>query len=207
MLEMLTRSLRRIAGWVGISVVAIGAFVGLAVAASSGAVAQIAYKPIYAGNADYDSGAYPSKPYYPQKKTYTSGTTSAKKRPSAGVKVAALGPSTYDYKPSKPSITGGSVKWVASAGCLDGSLKSVIYQVASSFGPVTVSSTCRSRSRNARVGGAPRSKHLSGDAADFRVHANVSATYAFLKSSGSVGGLKHYGGGLFHIDNGARRSW
>jgi hypothetical protein len=28
-----------------------------------------------------------------------------------------------------------------------------------------------------------------------------------LRSNGSVGGLKHYGGGLFHIDNGARRSW
>ncbi|MEQ1713312.1 MAG: D-Ala-D-Ala carboxypeptidase family metallohydrolase, partial [Hyphomicrobium sp.] len=100
-----------------------------------------------------------------------------------------------------------SVNWVANSGCLDGSLKGVIYQVAANYGPVTVSSTCRSKSRNANVGGAPRSKHLSGDAADFRVHSNVSATYAYLKSSGSVGGLKHYGGGLFHIDNGDRRSW
>jgi hypothetical protein len=30
---------------------------------------------------------------------------------------------------------------------------------------------------------------------------------AYLRSSGMVGGLKHYGGGLFHIDTGARRSW
>ena len=57
------------------------------------------------------------------------------------------------------------------------------------------------------VGGARKSKHLSGDAVDFRVHGNVRAVYAYLRSSGSVGGLKHYGGGLFHIDNGERRSW
>jgi hypothetical protein len=30
---------------------------------------------------------------------------------------------------------------------------------------------------------------------------------AFLRSHGSVGGLKHYGGGLFHIDSGPRRGW
>lgn len=188
-----------------VPVMAALAFVGVCGAGVTDAAAQSVYKPIYAGNADYDSGAYPAKPYYPQKKTYSS--SGKRKSPAGGVRVAALGPSYYDPKPSKPSITGGSVRWVASSGCLDGSLAAVIYQVAANFGPVTVSSTCRSRSRNAAVGGARRSKHLSGDAADFRVHGNVSATYAFLRSSGSVGGLKHYGGGLFHIDNGPRRSW
>ena len=68
-----------------------------------------------------------------------------------------------------------------------------------------VNSTCRSHGHNARVGGAPKSYHLSGDAADFRVFGNVSATYSFLQSR--VGGLKHYGGGLFHIDTGPRRSF
>ena len=183
----------------------IGAVVAMTVLLPAGAEAQVVWKPTYGGNTDYDSGSASAKPVYPQqKKTYASG---GKKSSSGGVKVAALGKDTYDYKPKKPSITGGSVNWVASSGCLDGSLKSVIYQVASNYGPVTVSSTCRSKSRNAAVGGAPRSKHLSGDAADFRVHGNVGATYAFLKSNGSVGGLKHYGGGLFHIDNGERRSW
>lgn len=110
------------------------------------------------------------------------------------------------YAPSR-SLTGGGVRWVASAGCLAGSLKSVVYQVASKFGPVTVNSTCRSKARNRAVGGAGKSKHLSGQAVDFRVAANVSAVYAYLKSTGSVGGLKHYGGGLFHIDTGPRRSW
>ena len=99
------------------------------------------------------------------------------------------------------------MRWVASSGCVDGSLKSVIYQVASNFGPVTVSSTCRSKGRNRAVGGAKRSKHLTGDAIDFRVHGNNRGVYAFLRSNGTVGGLKHYGGGLYHIDNGDRRTW
>jgi hypothetical protein len=123
---------------------------------------------------------------------------------------------TTAYSPSvsrparQPSITsgsGGSVRWVASAGCLDGSLRSVVTSLAASYGPLTVSSTCRSGGHNRRVGGAPRSLHLTGNAVDFRIHQNVSAAYAWLRSSGSVGGLKHYGGGLFHIDTGARRSW
>lgn len=130
-----------------------------------------------------------------------------KKYKKKAYKVAALGGGDYgNYQPKK-SLSGGGVRWVASSGCLDGALKSVIYQVASNFGPVTVSSTCRSKGHNRSVGGAPKSKHLSGDAADFRVHGNVRGVYAFLRSSGSVGGLKHYGGGLFHIDNGDRRSW
>jgi uncharacterized protein YcbK (DUF882 family) len=83
----------------------------------------------------------------------------------------------------------------------------VVASVAASFGPVTVNSTCRSRRHNARVGGARRSHHLTGNAVDFRVSGNWRGVWAFLRSSGLVGGLKHYGRGLFHIDTGARRSW
>jgi hypothetical protein len=104
------------------------------------------------------------------------------------------------------SLSGGGVTWLASSGCLNASLRSVIASVASNFGPVTVNSTCRSHAHNRRVGGAPRSMHLTGDAADFRVRgASPGAVYAFLR--GRVGGIKHYGGGLFHIDTGARRTW
>ncbi|MEQ1715398.1 MAG: D-Ala-D-Ala carboxypeptidase family metallohydrolase [Hyphomicrobium sp.] len=132
--------------------------------------------------------------------------TEPKKQKKKGVKVAALDGGYYGGE-SKKSLSGGSVRWAASSGCLDGGIKAVIYQVAANFGPVTVNSTCRNKGHNRSVGGAPKSKHLSGDAADFRVHGNVRGVYAYLKSSGSVGGLKHYGGGLFHIDNGDRRSW
>ena len=108
---------------------------------------------------------------------------------------------------STASKGGGNVKWVASRSCLNARLRSIVYQVASRYGSVTVSSTCRSKSRNRRVGGAKRSKHLSGNAVDFRVHGRYKAAYAFLKSHSGVGGYKHYGGGLFHIDTGPRRTW
>jgi uncharacterized protein YcbK (DUF882 family) len=122
------------------------------------------------------------------------------------VRVASLGNThTLPEKPSRSVAGGGSIKWVASRGCLNGSLRRVLAQVASRFGSVTVNSTCRSRSRNARVGGAPRSKHLTGNAADFRIHGNGGAASSFIR--GLVGGFKHYGGGLFHIDTGPRRSW
>lgn len=102
---------------------------------------------------------------------------------------------------------GGGVAWSASSGCLNATLRSVIHQVAASFGSLRVNSTCRSRGHNARVGGARRSHHLTGDAVDFRVFGNVGAVSAFLRSHGSIGGFKHYGGGLFHIDTGPRRRW
>jgi uncharacterized protein YcbK (DUF882 family) len=57
------------------------------------------------------------------------------------------------------------------------------------------------------VGGARHSYHLSGSAIDFRIHGNARAVHAYLSSNRSVGGLKHYGGGLFHIDVGPRRTW
>lgn len=123
-------------------------------------------------------------------------------------RVASLGGRFEAPAPSRqPSLTGGRVQWVASAGCLASALRSVIAQVAANFGAVRVNSTCRGRRHNARVGGARRSYHLHGAAVDFRVSRNIRAVYAFLRGNGSVGGLKHYGGGLFHIDNGPRRSW
>jgi hypothetical protein len=126
------------------------------------------------------------------------------RRKSRGVEVASLGGSYIPSERPAGSLSGGGgIRWIASAGCLASSLRSVIAEVAARFGSVTVNSTCRSRGHNARVGGAPRSLHLTGDAADFRVHGNVGAVAAFLR--GRVGGMKHYGGGLFHIDTGGRR--
>jgi len=105
----------------------------------------------------------------------------------------------------RESIGGGAVAWRASSSCLSSNLQSVIASVAASYGSVTVNSTCRSHAHNRRVGGASKSWHLTGQAADIRVHGNWRMAAAYLRSS--VGGFKHYGGGLFHIDNGPSRSW
>ena len=83
-----------------------------------------------------------------------------------GIQLASLG---SDIPAKRSSLSGGSIQWRASPSCLDSRLRQVINQVASVFGPVRVNSTCRSHSHNAKVGGATRSKHLTGDAADFSV--------------------------------------
>ena len=107
---------------------------------------------------------------------------------------------------AKPKVGGGHVAWVASGSCLPGQLRSVIADV-SEYGRVVVSSTGRGHSHNASVGGAKGSYHLSCQAADFRVHGNVASAASFLRNHGSVGGFHHYGGGLFHIDTGPKRTW
>ncbi len=126
----------------------------------------------------------------------------------ARVKLASLGPTPRDPSPAAaPSLSGGSIRWIASPRCLAGSLRGVLAQVAASFGPVTVNSTCRSPRHNRRVGGAPKSYHLTGNAVDFRIGGNPGRVLAFLSRQRGVGGLKHYGRGVFHIDTGPRRTW
>ena len=126
----------------------------------------------------------------------------AKKR-SRTVHRAALAPEPKAAAPAGSLSGGGSIRWAANSGCLASSLRTVIAHVAANFGAVTVNSTCRSPRHNRRVGGARKSYHLTGSAADFRVRGNVRGAMAYLR--GAVGGLKHYGGGLFHIDTGPRR--
>ena len=200
-----------------VTILAIG--VSFAVAGVTAAVAHADDLPFWekgdqgatgkVSKSSYKKSAYKSsgKSYASKKKLggYAEATEPVKKK-KKGVKVAALHGGYYSGD-VKPSLSGGSVRWAASSGCLDGNLKAIVFSVASNFGPVTVNSTCRSRGHNRAVGGAPRSKHLSGDAVDFRVHGNIRGVYAYLRSNGGVGGLKHYGGGLFHIDNGDRRTW
>ncbi len=106
----------------------------------------------------------------------------------------------------KGSLSGGAsrnVTWAASANCLAPSLRRVISTVAANYGRVRVNSTCRSPRHNRRVGGAKRSYHLSGDAADIRILGNWRQARHYLRRA--VGGYKHYGEGRFHIDLGPRR--
>ena len=142
---------------------------------------------------------------YGTKKKYA--TKSGKKY--AALKYSSNDASPYTAKPKKKitGYSGGGVRWAASSACLNGSLKSLVASVAANYGAVTVSSTCRSRGHNAKVGGAKKSHHLTGDAVDFRVHGNWRSAAAYIRSYGGVGGFKHYGGGLFHADTGPSRSW
>lgn len=139
--------------------------------------------------------------------TVRSERRTAKRRVERRTRVASLGRGFSAAPSTGPSVSGGGIRWAASSGCLNSGLRSVVASVASMFGGVTVNSTCRSRGHNRRVGGARQSLHLTGNAVDFRVRGNWRGVWAYLRSSGGVGGLKHYGGGLFHIDTGARRTW
>ena len=106
------------------------------------------------------------------------------------------------------SVTGGAsqnIVWTASSRCLAPHLRRVIATVAANYGRVRVNSTCRSPLHNRRIGGARRSYHLSGDAADIRVYGNWPEARRYLRRV--VGGYKHYGGGRFHIDIGPRRQF
>ena len=151
--------------------------------------------------------SYARKAHIPREDASNNDEAPARKK-KRHVRVASRGDNDYGPRPSRRSITGGGgLSWAAPRGCLNGTLVGLVQEVASSYGPVTVSSTCRDKGHNASVGGAPRSQHLTGDAVDFRVHGNVSGAIAFLRHNGSVGGFHHYGGGLFHIDTGPKRTW
>jgi hypothetical protein len=100
-----------------------------------------------------------------------------------------------------------SIHWRASESCLASPLRAILDMIADEFGPLTVNSTCRSPNHNRRVGGAPRSYHLTGNAVDFRVRDRYGEVLSFLKKMRTVGGVSHYGAGVFHIDTGPRRTW
>lgn len=148
-----------------------------------------------------NSVAETPKPAKPEAKT-------ANRRNKLGPVVASLGRDFLTPPiPQLPSLFGGPIRWVASADCLVKPLQGVLSQVAALFGALQVNSTCRSPSHNRRVGGARRSQHLTGSAVDFRISGNSKAVLTFLKAQKVVGGYKHYGSGVFHIDTGPRRTW
>jgi len=106
-------------------------------------------------------------------------------------------------------VTVGGITWLAPSQCVPTGLRKVLADVVAHFGPIVVTSTCRPAPLNRAVGGADHSYHLTGEAIDFRVPLPgiADAVQAHLLQSPGVGGLKHYGDGLFHIDNGPRRTW
>src|SRR5262245_1536987 len=91
-----------------------------------------------------------------------------------GLQLASLGRDSPRQDSATRSLTGGQVRWSASPGCLNATLRQVIAEVSAQFGPVSVNSTCRSRQHNASVGGAPHSQHLSGNAVDFKCRSQCA---------------------------------
>ncbi len=131
------------------------------------------------------------------------------KSKDAGVQVASLNTGLGALPDATGKLAGLSkVSWGANAkpSCLPDRLKPIISHIAESFGTVRINSTCRSHEHNRSVGGASHSLHLIGQAVDFRLNGNVSGALKYLRTS-SAGGIKHYGGGAFHIDTGPRRTW
>jgi hypothetical protein len=131
-------------------------------------------------------------------------------RDGKSIRVASLTsmvPSLSGLTGPEISITDSApcIRWVASSRCIPERLHVAINHVARNYGRVRVNSTCRSPSHNRRVGGARHSFHLRGRAADIRVFGNIRGAARYLRRV--AGGYKHYGGGLFHIDTGPKRSW
>lgn len=123
---------------------------------------------------------------------------------------SANGPSkTPQAKKASVTSTSRAANVTANAPwkCVPDSLKVVLNEVSRRYGPVTVNSTHRSRSKNRRVGGARHSYHLHCQAVDFRVKGDNAAVMRYLRRHPNVGGLKRYRSGYFHIDTGPRRTW
>jgi hypothetical protein len=127
--------------------------------------------------------------------------------PVPEARTAPLSPDDAQDPANLPSLSGETIRWIASPDCLAKPLRAVLAEVATNFGPLRVNSTCRSKHHNAKVGGAKRSYHLTGNAVDFRISGAVQPVLDFLTGKRAVGGLKHYGFGVFHIDTGPRRTW
>ncbi len=84
----------------------------------------------------------------------------------------------------------------------------LIEQLRDKWGrPLLISSGARCEFWNAHIGGAPKSMHLKGKAADIRT-ANLNearAIHALAESLG-FGGIE-VGKGFIHVDTGPKRDW
>jgi hypothetical protein len=121
-------------------------------------------------------------------------------RQPLGAQLASLGRESPDQDGGARSLSGGHVRWSASPGCLNATLRRVIAEVSSNFGPVTVNSTCPAGSTTP-ASAAPRIHTIC------RVMRSISATVAMrtrcwhsLVSTEPLAGLKHYA-------EGPRRTW
>ena len=159
---------------------------------------------------NFSSFRYSFEPARGQKKKST--RRSRRGKSNAGhVKLTSLDhsfvPNGKSYRKQLRKVARGSIKWLAYPGCVPKGLKRVLVKLSRKFGGLTVNSTHRSHRYNRKIGGAKHSYHLSCQAVDFRLGGRYRSALAYLKKLPQVGGLKHYGNGVFHIDIGPRRTW
>jgi hypothetical protein len=92
--------------------------------------------------------------------------------------------------------------------CLPAPVRRALNDVALRFGTVLVRSTMRGSGRFVRRDAWRGSYHRDCRAADFRLaNSSGAGVIAFLRARPDLGGIKRYRNGLFHIDDGPRRSW
>jgi Peptidase M15 len=125
----------------------------------------------------------------------------------AGVSVLFAGAAGSVGQAAAQAYEGRAINYRAPAKCIPGSLVKVLRRVSARYGPITVNSTWRGRSKNQKVGGRGHSMHLACRAVDFRVHGKSRGLTKFLLSQKEVGGYNRYPSGFYHIDNGPRRTW
>lgn len=108
-------------------------------------------------------------------------------------------------RPHNPAKLGERLEPPVASRCIPPAIAAALRELRG-HGRVRITSTCRSKARNRRSGGAKRSYHLRGQAVDFRLTGNVRAAAAHLRVAWR-GGFKYYGRGRFHLDTGPRRTW
>jgi hypothetical protein len=118
-------------------------------------------------------------------------TASAEARPGSK-------PSAYEEQIAKGAIVAPSQ---APAECLPSALRSVLADVASRYGPLTIVSTQHLNTRNHGAGSARHKLHQACKAVDFSVASQrADEVKTYLRSRPEVGGLEAYRDEVIHID-------
>lgn len=81
-------------------------------------------------------------------------------------------------------------------------------QVRTGGAPLVVTSAFRTESTNARVGGAPQSRHITAQALDIKIAGKSTTDIAAIAREAGAGGVGRYPRrGFVHVDTGMRRDW
>jgi len=107
-------------------------------------------------------------------------------------------------------------KWFRASefACKDGTEEILIHPqlvqlldaIREKVGPVSINSAYRTKTYNVKIGGAPKSKHVLGMAADIRCATKTPAEVAEIAAELGAGGVGIYSS-FTHVDVGPVRRW